>query len=151
MVNKGKKFEKQFEDDWKESFPNGLIIRIPDQQSGYYGTSSNICDFICFTNKTLFLVECKSHNGNTFPFSCLRQFDKLNSYNSIDNVVPCVILWLYDLDKVFFIPISTISKMIEDGKKSFNGKTTDKMEYPFVEIPSSKKRTFMKSDYTILV
>lgn len=150
MQSKGKKFEKQFEQDWKGCFPNDVIIRLPDQQSGYYGTSSNICDYICFTHKTLFLIECKSHAGNTFPFSCLRQFDKLNSYKGIDNVVPCVILWLYDIDKVFFIPISTVEKMINDGKKSFNGKTTDKSVYPYIDVPSSKKRTFMVSDYTVL-
>lgn len=150
MINKGKKFESQFKQDWEKSFPKGVIIRLPDQQSGYYGTSANICDFVCFTDGILFLVECKSHAGNTFPFSCLSQLDKLKKYIGIDNVVPCVILWLYDIDKVFFLRADEIVKMIEDGKKSFNGKNIDE-NYNFIQIPSSKKRAFMSSDYSIIV
>ena len=41
MISRGKKFEKQFEQDWRISFPKGVIIRLPDQQSGYFGTSQN--------------------------------------------------------------------------------------------------------------
>lgn len=149
MVNKGKKFEEQFRKDWETSFPNTFLLRLPDQQSGYYGASSNICDFIAYNNNTLFLIECKSHAGNTFPFSCLSQFGKLKSYTSLDNVTPCVIIWLYDIDKVFFVEISEVAKMISDGKKSFNGKNID-TKYKFIEIPSEKKRTFMTSDYSVI-
>lgn len=68
----------------------------------------------------------------------------------IDNVVPCVILWLYDIDKVFFLKVDDIVKMIESGKKSFNGKNIDE-NFNFIQIPSSKKRAYMSSDYSVIV
>lgn len=76
-MNKGKKFEEQVREDLGKTFPNSFILRLPDQQSGYYGSSKNICDFILYVNGTLFLLECKSHKGNTFPLSNLTQFGKL--------------------------------------------------------------------------
>ena len=39
--------------------------------SGYKVISRNPCDWICFTNKTLFLIECKTIKGKLFPFSNL--------------------------------------------------------------------------------
>lgn len=67
MINKGKKFEEKFKEDWKRTFPQSVILRLADQQSRYYGASSNPCDFICFVNNNLFFIECKTHKGNTFP------------------------------------------------------------------------------------
>lgn len=127
-------------------FPNAFVLRLPDQQSGYYGTSQNICDFILFTNKTLFLLECKSHKGNTFPLSNLTQFSKLVQYKNVFDLKIGVILWFIDHDKVFYIPLSTIIKYIDDGKKSINVKDIDS-EYFMVDLPSEKKRTMLTTNY----
>lgn len=147
MVDYGKKFETQFRKDWETSFPNTFIYRLPDQQSMYKGGSRNPCDFICYNNKHLYLLECKSHKGNTIPFSNLRQHDILKIYE--DCAITGYICWFYEHDRVIFVPTTTVSKMMEDGLKSININKLD--EYKYVEIPSEKKRTFMISDYKILV
>ena len=98
-TNYGKKFEKVFEQDWRKTFPCSFIFRLPDQQSGYYGTSSNPCDYICFVNNKLYLLELKSHLGNTFPLSNLRQYDKLSPYVGIDGV-KLITLYLRDGTKI---------------------------------------------------
>jgi len=40
-------------------------------------------------------------------------------------------------------------KLREEGKKSFNIKDKDKYEY--LELPSKKLRTYMKTDYSALI
>lgn len=149
-TNYGKKFEKVFEQGWKQTFPVSFILRLPDQQSGYFGSSSNPCDYICFNNGKLFMVELKSHAGNTFPFDALRQYDKLSKYVGIDGVHVCVIIWFRDKDKVVYCPMESIIKMRVDGKKSVNIKYLDTKEYNIIDIPSTKKRTFMYSDFSFL-
>ena len=149
-TNYGKKFEKVFEQDWVKSFPCSFILRLPDQQSGYYGASSNPCDYICYVNKKLYLLELKSHLGNTFPLDNLRQYEKLAKYAGIQGVISGVIIWFRDRDKVVFCPISSVIKMKMDDKKSINIKYLETKEYDLIEIPSSKKRVFMESNYTLL-
>lgn len=147
MTNYGKKFEQQVKSDLLKSFPNSFVLRLPDQQSGYYGTSQNICDFILFTNKTLFLLECKSHKGNTFPLSNLTQFGKLQQYKNVNDLKAGVIIWFIDHDKVVYVPIQNVIQMIDDGSKSINIKDSDK----YIELPSQKKKTFLNTDYTKLL
>lgn len=117
--------------------------------SGYRYTSSNICDFICFNNNILFLVELKAHKGASLPFSNITQYDKLIEKIGIPGVRVGVVLWLYEKDLVLYIPISTITKMKSDGKKSVGLKAI-KEGYNIKIIPSIKKRVFMDSDYSCL-
>jgi len=150
MESKGKKFETQFHEDWLTSFPNSFIYRLPDQQSHYGGGGSrNPCDFICYTAGKLFLMECKSHAGNTLSFSNLRQLDLLYKYSNVTDVYCGFVVWMYDHDKVFYIPCTEIIKMKSNGLKSFNVNNYD--GYIVYEIPSIKKRTFLNSDYRKLV
>ena len=150
--NKGKQFEIHFREDFKKSFPKSFCFRLPDQMSGYLN-SSNPCDFIGFTEKTLFLLELKSIKGNTLPFTNITQFGKLvGEYNKkVDNEIIGVIAWFYDHDKVVFIDIKELLKMYKEGKKSVNIKYLDTKEYNILEIPSIRKRTYMVSDYTVLL
>ena len=62
-----------------------------------------------------------------------------------------VILWFYDHDTVCYCPISTVTKMKQDGKKSINIKDVNDGVYNIVKIPSVKKRVFMDSDYSVLL
>jgi len=72
-----KKFEAFFKKNWIDTVPESFIYRLNDQMSGYMG-SSNISDFICYKKPELFLIECKAHAGNTFPFSAFRQYEDLS-------------------------------------------------------------------------
>lgn len=154
-VNYGKKFEKIFEQDWRNSFPDSFIYRLPDQQSGYYGSSTNPCDYICYMNSGLYLIELKSHLGGTFPLSAFRQFKKMQELKQKFPTTTALhfglIIWFRDFDKVVYCPLSTVEKLINDGKKSISIKYLTTKEYEIVEIPSVKKRVFMESYYNLVV
>lgn len=118
--------------------------------SGYRYTSSNLCDFICFNKDTLFLIELKSHKGASLPFENITQYEKLKAKVGIPGVRCGIVLWLYEKDIVMYIPISTITKMKNDGKKSVGLKAIEE-GYNIKVIPSVKKRVFMSSDYSCLL
>ena len=148
-VNRGKDFEKQFRNDWKRCFPGTFILRLRDNVSGYKGNAKNPCDFLCFPKDKLYMLETKSHYDNTFPFSDLTQYEDLLSYRHCKNVIIGVVIWFIDHDKVIYVPLDTITKMKQDGCKSVNINKLD--GYDYVEIPSTKKRVLMESDYSILI
>lgn len=151
-VNKGKVFEQRFIKDWLQYLPNKLVMRLPDQQSGYFGTSANPCDFICYSYPNMFLLELKSHKGNTFPLSAFRQMDKLINYDGIEGIKVGVVLWFYgENNKVIYIPIRTFKKLVADNKKSFNIKYLESQEYECYELPSKVLRTYLTTDYSFLV
>ena len=145
-----KKFEEQFKKDFLNTFPDGFILRLPDQMSGYKSYSQNPCDFICFTNGKLFLIECKSHKGASLPFDVITQFDKLVSYSNVPDVYAGVVIWLYEKDMVLYAPINLIKRLKGEGKKSIGIKALNEYE-EFIEIPSEKKRVMMSSDYSVLL
>lgn len=146
-VNKGKAWEAKFKTDFMKSFPDGSIDRLYDPVGGYYGIN-NICDFIGYEWPNIYYLELKSHKGNTFPFTCLPQYDKLTSKVGIKGVRAGVVLWFIDHDQVIYAPISTITKMKEDGKKSINVKELD--DYHLIKLPGQKKRVFVECDYRVL-
>lgn len=145
-----KTFEERFKEDWIKSFPNSFIMRIPDQVSMKKETSKNVCDFVCYNQPTLFLVECKSHKEASIPFTKIPQYERMIEFVGITGVRAGVVLWLRDKDRVFYIPISTIKKMKEDGQKSV-GLRSLKEGYKIIEIPSTKRRVYMESDYSCLM
>ncbi len=147
--NYGKKFEKQFADDYKRTFPGTFIMRLKDDTSEYYGASKNACDYLCMPKDKLFMVETKCHYDNTFPWSAFSQYDELITYKDCPNVVIGVVIWFIDHDRVIWVPLHTCTKMMEDGLKSVNINKLD--GYDYIEIPSKKKRIFMESDYSVLV
>lgn len=150
MINRGKQWEKRFEQDWQNSFPQGVVIRLADQVSGYKNTSKNICDFICFDSYHFWLAECKTITGNTFPASNFTQLEKLLPYASLPNVRAGVFIWYIDHSRVLFIPASSFKRLIDDGLKSFNINKTSFEKYNAIEIPCKVKRVFPKCDYTSL-
>lgn len=149
--NRGKEFESRFAKDWKKAFPSTFILRLRDNTSGYKFNSKNPCDFICFPNDNLYLLEVKSHYKNRFPFSNLTQYDDLISYRNCKNIKIGVVIWFIDHDRIIFVDIDTIEKMKMDGLKSVNIRLIDKQGYKYTEIPSTKKRVYLESDYTILL
>ena len=150
-LNRGKQFELKFKECWLKSFPNSFLYRLNDQMSGYKVSSSNICDFIAFNLNKLYLLEIKSHEGNTFPINNLTQYTKLVGKVGIPGVRVGVIIWFIDHDRVIYVPISTITQLINDGKKSVNINKIEAEGYRIINIPSIKKRVFLDSDYSILM
>lgn len=147
--NLGKKFEQKFRECWISTFPNSFIYRLQDQMSGYKVISRNPCDWICFTNNTLFLIECKTIKGKLFPFSNLTQYERLKDFVGIEGVRCGIVCWFYSYDKVLYIPISTVTQMLNNNIKSVNIQNIN--QYHIIDIPSKKLRTFMDSDYSCLL
>lgn len=146
--NKGKAFEAKFKRDFASTVSDSSIDRIYDVVSGYKSIK-NICDFIGYKYPNIFYLELKSHRKASLPFENITQYDKLVEKVGIPGVRAGVILWLYEKDIVMYVPISTITKMKNDGKKSVGLKAIEE-GYNIKIIPSVKKRVFMDSDYSCL-
>lgn len=148
-IKYGKKFEDMFERDWLKSFPDSLLLRLHDQMSGYKVVSRNPCDFICFVEPKLFLVECKSHKGASIPFDAIPQYDDLLAYKDKPGVYPGIVIWFIDKDLVIWVPITTAEK-IYTISKSIGIRHLD--TYPEIKIiPGVKLRKYISSDYSIMV
>ena len=150
----GKKFEERFKVDWKRCFPNTFLYRLKDQLTGYKETSQNPCDFLAMNNGYLWMLECKETGEGTINFSKIPQLDRpdgLKDYIGMKDVQPYVIVWFRKYDKVIACPAKEALRMKQDGLKSISLKMLDNKLYNIIEIPSKKLRTFLESDYTILI
>ena len=146
-INYGKKFEERFKKDWVAS-TGGIIIRLFDNTSGYLSIS-NISDFICYKYPNIFFIECKSHKGASIPIEKITQYNKLITMSNILGVRSGVVLWLYEKDKVLYVPATTLQKLLLDGEKSVGVRHLETEN--IIEIPSKKLRVFMESDYSVLL
>lgn len=149
MLNYGKKFEERFKLDWLESFPNSTITRLYDVTTGYRSIAT-ISDYICYVYPYQFFIECKTHKGASLPIANITQYDKMTKIVGIKGVRAGVVLWLYEKDKIYYIPISTVTAMIKEGKKSIGIKSVQE-GYNIVEIPSAKLVRYLKCDYSCLM
>lgn len=148
--NKGKQFEAKFKADFLKTLEDSTLDRLYDTTNGFK-TIANISDFIGYKYPNIFYLECKSHLKNTFPLANLTQYEALKTKVGIPGVRAGVVLWFIDHDKIWYVPISTITKMIEDGKKSIHALKDIEAGYRILEIPSVKKRVFLDSDYSVLM
>lgn len=150
MPELGKPWEDYFRKTWKAQFPGTFIFRLKDDVSGFKQTSANPCDFLCYPEAGKFLmIECKAHAGASVPFSALPQYERLLEYNSLKNVFPGFLVWLYEKDIIFWCPIETAKQIYEDGEKSIGIRHFD--DYNIIIIPGEKKRTFITPDYSKLL
>ena len=150
-INIGKKFEGYFKEDWEKCFPDDTIFRIPDQVSRYKDTSKNVSDFIAFTHRLLFLLECKTTKLTTFNFNKLTQYDAMVKFKDKEYTHVGVIIYFYNHDVIYYVPIETIRIMKQDGKKSVNVNKSLKEGYNIKVIPVEKKRVYVRGDYSDLI
>lgn len=148
MAVNPKAFEEHFKNEWIKAFPEGDILRLYDVSMGY-ANISNVSDYVGYEYPNMFYLECKVHAGASIPFTKISQYDKLIKKAGIKGVRAGVVLYLYDKEKVYYIPARTIKQMKEDGKKSVGLKAVEE-GYKIIEIPSIKKRVFMDSDFSVL-
>lgn len=148
--NYGKEFEKKFKEDFLKTVPNSTIDRLYDVVTGYKAITQ-ISDFIGYSKPCIFYLELKSHHGASIPFDNITQYNKLVKKVGIPGVRCGVVLWLIDKERVFYIPVSTITKMKQDGEKSFGIRSLNNKNYKVIEIPSVKKKLFLDSNYEILM
>lgn len=142
--NKGKVFEEVI----KKSFlkVDGVdVTRLRDGMRKQKGVD-NPSDFIVYKYPYEVYVECKSHKGNTLPFSCIReeQIRGMQEKSMTNGVKAGVILWFIDHDLTVWIPIREIRFLINAGKKSINIKELDQISH--IVIQGKKKRIYFDYD-----
>lgn len=135
---------KKFEDVIKESFlkvPDVSIDRLRDASKKLKNVD-NPSDFIVYKYPHQIYVECKSHKGNTLPFSCIReeQIKGMSEKTQIDGVLAGVILWFIDHDLTVWIPIQEVVDWQGRGAKSINIKDLDHLKH--IVIQGKKKRVY---------
>ena len=147
-TNYGKAWEQKIREDFIK-VEGSTLDRLYDSVSGYK-TISNISDFIGYIYPNIFYLEAKSCKGNTFPLTKLTQYEKLKCKVGVPGVRVGVLLWFIEHDTVLYVPVSTVTKMLEDGKKSVNIKMATDDSYNVKVVPSSKRRVFLDCDYSFL-
>ena len=149
-INKGKIWEKCVEESWGNSFPNSFILRLPDQQNGYFGTSRNVVDYIAFNSPYLYLIECKTIKGNTLPLSNLKQYERMLAYNKVDCVKIGFLVWWQDRGTTAWVPLDAITQLKDENKKSVHVDYVKNKLYNIIEIPNIIKRVYPKCDLTVI-
>lgn len=139
---------KQFEDVIKKAFERveGVSIdRLRDAPRKLKNVD-NPSDFIVYKKPHEVYVECKSHKGNTLPFSCIReeQIKGMFEKSMISGVKAGIILWFIDHDVTVWIPIREIRFLLNAGKKSINIKELDQISH--IVITGKKKRVYFDYD-----
>lgn len=149
-VTLGKKFEAKVKEDLS-LLPDCSIDRLHDQTTGYKITSQNPSDYIFYKYPNEYYIECKTTAGASFSFNQLTQYNLLIEKCGIPGVRAGVVIWFYEKDTILYVPVKTVQTMKEEGKKSLNYKLADSDTYRIIKVPSVKKRTFMDSDYSVLL
>ena len=131
--------------DWLSRPDDGYDCdRIPDQMTGQYMTSRNICDFTCFKSPNFFHIESKATWEDRFDFNMVTetQLSGLCAKSQIDHVYGWVIVLFATYQRAFVFNALDIKSCIDSGIKSINIKKIDSWPLTFKEIqtiPSRKK------------
>lgn len=154
----GKKFESTFKKDWMCCFPNTWFLRLHDQVTGYKTTSQNPCDFLGMHHGYMWMLECKETKEGTLNFAKIPQLDRKGSGDSslqdfigVKDTQTYIIIWFRSHDKVIACPAAEALRMKKDGLKSISLKMLNDKSYYIIELPSTKKRVFLETDYTRLI
>lgn len=144
-VNRGKEFENCIRNALEQNC-NVSCTRLIDPQNGYAGVR-NICDFIAYKYPYQYFIECKSHHGNTLPFSAIteNQWKGMLEQSKVDGVIAGVFVWFVDHDTTVFINITELEEMRLSGAVSLNIK---KLPERVITISGQKKRIFFSYDLT---
>lgn len=138
----GKKAEEKIK-QWLDKPENGYSFdRFYDQMTGYFMTSRNICDFVCYKYPNQYYIESKATYEDRFNFSMLTetQHDGLFQKSTIPGVYGLVIILFATYQKAFILNIRDIKKLEDDGKKSLNIKKIDRWNTSYAEIPTIASR-----------
>lgn len=143
-ANKGKKFEDVVRKAFEQVL-NVSVDRLRDAPKKLKGVD-NPSDFIVYKKPHEIYVECKSHHGNTLPFSCIReeQLRGMTEKSLKEGVIAGFIIWFIDHDLTVWVSIDMINTMIWFGYKSLNIKDLNKI--PHIVVPGKKKRVYFEYD-----
>lgn len=142
--NLGKKFEEVVKTSF-EKVHNVSVDRLRDAPKKLKNVD-NPADFIVYKKPHEIYVECKSHRGNSLPFSCIRteQIRGLIDKSQIEGVKAGIMLWFIDHDITIWIDIDELCTLIRTGYKSINVKDLDHIDC--IYILGKKKRVYFEYD-----
>ena len=139
---------------WLDRSEDGYSFdRIPDQMSGMYLVSRNICDFTCYKYPNMHYIESKATVHERFQFSQLTdtQRNGLRLKAEIKGCFGLVVVLFVEYKRAFIFNIKDIADInpdIDDKAdnktylkiKSVNIKKIDKWEIPYWEIETIPSR-----------
>lgn len=111
----GKKAEKKIE-AWLSRPDLGYSFdRIPDQMTGFYLASRNICDFICYKYPYMYYIESKCSYGDRISFSMLTetQRDGLLLKSQLPGCYGLVICLFAEYKRAFIFNIQDLAEFID--------------------------------------
>ena len=149
----GKKAEERIK-QWLNKPELGYSFdRIPDQMTGFYMVSRNICDFVCYRYPYNHYIESKATVHDRFEFSQLTdtQRNGLRLKSEIKGCFGLVIVLFVEYQRAFIFNIKDIADINPDVDdkadnktylkvKSVNIKKIDKWEIPYWEIETIPSR-----------
>lgn len=151
----GKQAEERIQ-QWLNNPKDGYSFdRIPDQMSGFYMVSRNICDFVCYKYPNVYYIESKETEHDRFSFDQLTdcQRNGLCYKSTILGAFGVVIVLFATYQRAFIFNIKDIAELtdpehfdITDSTasvlkiKSLNIKKIDKWPIPYVEIQTIHSR-----------
>lgn len=141
----GKDAEKKIK-EWLDRPEDGYSFdRFYDQLSGYYLTSRNICDFVCYKYPYIYYIESKATWKDRFDFNLIQphQMEGLLNKSQIPGCYGLVIVLFATQKRAFVFKATDISKLESEGTKSLNILKIDKWPIPYKEIqtvPNSRKK-----------
>lgn len=161
MRDRGKTFETAFKASC-EQYSDISVDRVNDNVTFYRG-SEGICDFIVYRYPYECYIECKTHNGNTLPFSCIiskkkegknykTKFERMIEKSKILGVTAGYVIWLVDKDVTFFLDVSDLEKAVSLGYKSVGYHNDRVFSFPentsekSFELTGKRKRVYYKYD-----
>lgn len=123
-MNEGKKFEE----DFKKSMPDNIwFYRFRDGTSNWGGQdqsatrfqATNICDCMVFAYPLLYLIELKSHNSTSFPFSAIRnnQISDMYDAGKFQGILPLFVINMRKYNRTFAIHVNKIRNYIKKAER----------------------------------
>lgn len=128
---------KIFEDNWKKSIPDNILIYRPPDAAQSFDKSFKLrfssrspCDFIMFDGEILLCVELKTVSGKSISFERCEddtgiihyyQITSLKSFAKYKNVISGFVIDFRKTDNTYFLNINDWDNLINSiSKKSFN-------------------------------
>lgn len=118
MKNQGKIFEQDFRASINLNNPNLFYYRFKDGTASWGDKNNpnvrfqqkNISDCMIFYKGKLFIIELKNHKGKSLPFSCIRdnQFQEMYNTSSKNYVYPIVIIFFSDISECYALKMTDI-------------------------------------------
>lgn len=128
MMNAGKIMEQQFRKS-ASRVPGLYYYRLKDGTASFYGgqqddrirfQASNIADAIMFRTPILYIIEMKSHRGQSLPLSKIRsdQLKGLTEASGYTNIVAGFVVDFSEKNQVYFARAAEVNFFIQGTNRA---------------------------------